>query len=446
MTFSNAGEVYAYLDRYLNFERKVQPTAYRLDRMQALKELFGRPDECYRIIHVAGSKGKGSTATMMASIMQKAGGRVGLYTSPHLLSFTERIAINGVPVDDQTLFACATEISDLMEQKTEADFPGGETPTYFELLTMLGFLCFRRAGCTDAVIEVGLGGRLDSTNVVVPAVSIITPIELEHTDLLGTTIPEIAYEKAGIIKPGVPVFTSATRSDALAVFRARATELISPLTILDEVAEITECSIDKQGTSATVRWKHGSTFGLPLKLRTPMIGSVQARNAALAATVASALGYDDETIAQGIATARLRARFEILDGNPVVILDGAHTADSIRACSDDFARLFPEGGVLLFGCAKGKPPRLMAAALRKGFPEVLITKPGSFKESDTAEIEEAFKAEGFRTTRNDDTRMAIHEALKLASIRGVPLLVTGSFYLCAEAATIVDAMMIKGKY
>lgn len=445
MTFSDAGEVYAYLDRYLNFERKVQPTAYRLDRMQALKELFGRPDESCRIIHVAGSKGKGSTATMIASILQRAGGTVGLYTSPHLLSFTERIAVGGAPVDDGTLFACAAEISDLMERKTEADFPGGETPTYFELLTMLGFLCFRRAGCTDAVIEVGLGGRLDSTNVVFPAVSVITPIELEHTDLLGTTIPEIAFEKAGIIKPGVPVFTNATRPEALEVFRARASELGSRLTILDEVANVTECSIDKQGTSATVRWRDESIFGPPLTLRTPMIGTVQARNAALAATVARSLGYDDGTIAGGIAAARLRARFEILPGNPVVILDGAHTADSIKACSDDFTRLFPEGGTLLFGCAKGKPPRAMAEALRAGFSEVLITKPGTFKESDTAEIEEAFKAEGFSATRNDDTEAAIYEALSQASGGGVPLLVTGSFYLCAAAAAILEMLASQGK-
>lgn len=441
MTFNSPEEVYAYLDRYLNFERKVEPTAYRLDRMQALKELLGCPDECYRVFHVAGSKGKGSTATMLASILQVAGARVGLYTSPHLLSFKERIAINGIPVDNQILYASAREISDLMENKTALDFPGGETPTYFELLTILGFLCFRRAGCTDAVIEVGLGGRLDSTNVVTPAVSIITAIELEHTDLLGTTIPQIAYEKAGIIKPGIPVFTSATRPEALAVFRARATELGSSLTILDEVAEITECSIDKQGTSASVRWNQGSRFDSLLHVRTPMIGSVQARNAALAATVAKSLGYDDSIIAKGISAARLRARFEILSGDPVVILDGAHTADSIHACTDDFTRLFPEGGILLFGCAKGKLSRLMAHALRKGFSEAIITKPGTFKESDTSEIEEAFMAEGFKTTRNDNTKAAISEALKRASIQSLPLLVTGSFYLCAVVAAILDSML-----
>jgi len=439
MIFTNADAVYAYLDRFLNFERKLEPTEYRLDRMQKLKELFGRPDEGYHIIHVAGSKGKGSTATMLASILQASGATVGLYTSPHLLSFTERIAIQGVPVDDKTLFAAAGEISGLMEHESPDDFPGGESPTYFELLTMLGFLCFRRAGCTDAVIEVGLGGRLDSTNVVQPLASVITPIELEHTELLGTTIPEIAWEKAGIIKQGVPVFTSAARPDALAVFRARATELGSALTVLDEVADIVDCAIDETGTSATVRWRDEERFGSALRLHTPMIGTVQARNAALAATVARSLGHGDEAIVSGIAAASLRARFEIVRGNPVVILDGAHTADSIKACADDFARLFPGGGVLLFGCAKGKPPRPMAQSLRAAFSEVHVTKPGTFKESDPADIESAFLAEGFAVTRIDDTRAAIDAALRAASERGLPLLVTGSFYLCAAAASVVDA-------
>jgi len=438
MTFDDADGVYAYLNRFLNFERKLEPTEYRLDRMLALMDLFGHPDKAYRVVHVAGSKGKGSTATMIASIIEEAGGVVGLYTSPHLLSFTERIAVNGVPVSPDILLPCARELSERMDKETPEDFPGGEAPTYFELLTMLGFLCFRKAGCTDAVIEVGLGGRLDSTNVVTPVASVITPIELEHTDILGDTIEKIAGEKAGIIKQGVPTFTSAAKKEALDVFRAKSAALGSQLTILDEATEIIGCEIARAGTSATVRWRDGAS-GPALSLRTPMIGAVQARNAALAATVARHLGYGDDEIVAGIAKASLRARFEILDGDPVVILDGAHTADSIAACADDFRKLFPDGGDLLFGCAKGKPPRPMAASLRAAFSSVIVTKPGTFKESDTAEIEAAFLAEGFKVTRMDDTDGAIKTALAAARVKKAPLLVTGSFYLCAAAAAIVDA-------
>lgn len=439
MTFGSSDDVYAYLDRFLNFERRLEPKAYRLDRMQALRELFGRPDAAYRVVHVAGSKGKGSTATMIASILGIDEPTVGLYTSPHLLHFTERIAINLAPVSEQAIIKAAIELSDRLETESPEDFPGGETPTYFELLTMLGFLCFRNAGCTSAAIEVGLGGRLDSTNIVEPVACAITPIELEHTDLLGTTIPEIAAEKAGIIKRGVPSFTSATRPEALQVIRARAREMGSMLRVLDEEATIREYSISQAGTRAIIDWRDDSLFAGPLELSTPLIGLVQARNAALAAMVCRTLGSSVASIQRGIAGARLRARFEIITGDPVVVIDGAHTADSVRACADDFGRLFPAGGALLFGCAKGKPPRPMADALSGLFRSVTVTRPGTFKESDPAEIAAAFGDAGYAVTRIDDTNEAVTLALEDARRRGLPLLVTGSFYLCAAAAAIVDA-------
>lgn len=439
MTFSTSDDVYAYLDRFLNFERRLEPKAYRLDRMQALRELFGRPDAAYRVVHVAGSKGKGSTATMVASILGIDEPVVGLYTSPHLLHFTERIAINLLPVSEPAIIEAAIELADRLATESPSDFPGGETPTYFELLTMLGFLCFRNAGCTSAAIEVGLGGRLDSTNIVQPVACAITPIELEHTDLLGTTIPAIAAEKAGIIKPGVPCFTSATRPEALDGIRDKARLMGAPLRVLDEEATLEAYTIDQSGTTALVRWRDDSLFAGPLELHTPMIGLVQARNAALAAMLCRSLGASVEAIQQGIARARLRARFEVIPGEPTVVLDGAHTADSVRACADDFGRLFPGGGVLLFGCAKGKPPRPMADALDALFDSVIVTKPGTFKESDPAEIAAAFGDAGYSVTRVDETNEAVHLALEQAGRRGLPLLVTGSFYLCAAAAAIVDA-------
>lgn len=432
--FNDPSEVYSYLDRYLNFERRLEPKAYRLDRMQALREMFGAPDSAYRVIHVAGSKGKGSTATMIASVLSGHGERTGLYTSPHLISFTERIAVDGSPVDDKILLESASELAEKIEATGPDDYPGGETPTYFELLTLLGFMCFKKAGCVNAVIEVGLGGRLDSTNVVEPAVCAITPIELEHTDLLGDTITAIAGEKAGIIKSGVPVFTSARRPDAVGVIRRRAAELSAPLTVLDETVDLTACEVSTRGTKARLVWKVPTQGRAPLELATPLIGSVQAMNAALAALVSISLGYDDEAIRRGLARARLRARFEIVEGDALAILDGAHTEDSIKASVDDFSRLFPSGGILLFGCAKGKPSRPMAAALRAAFGEAVLTRPGSFKESDPDETEAAFIAEGFSVIRIDDTSTAIELAIDIAERRGLPLLVTGSFYLCGAAA------------
>ena len=441
MRFEDSGQVYAYLNRFLNFERKLQPTEYRLDRMARLKEMFGRPDEGYRVCHVAGSKGKGSTATMLAAMLSASGRRTGLYTSPHLLSFKERIAIDGVPVDDGTLVACAEELSEKIDEATPDGYPGGEEPTYFELLTMLAFLCFRRAGCTDAVFEVGLGGRLDSTNVVKPIACLITPIELEHTELLGDTIAKIASEKAGILKPGVPAFTSAAKPEALRVIRERAAELGCELTVLDEVVELSGVTMSERGTEAEARWLVPDALAarLPARLSTPMIGAVQIRNAALAALAAASIGLGERDMTRGLRAARLRARFEILDAGTRVILDGAHTDDSIRACVDDFSRLFPGGGALLFGCASDKAAGAMADSLRSAFSEVVITRPGTFKESDTASLERTFLERGFKARRIDDTAEAIATAIDGAIAAGLPLLVTGSFYLCAYAAAELES-------
>jgi dihydrofolate synthase/folylpolyglutamate synthase len=437
--FADPAAVYDYLNRFLNFERKLDPKEYRLDRMLGLRELFGRPDKAYKVIHVAGSKGKGSTATMIAAIMELHEGPVGLFTSPHLIDFTERIAVAGSPVDTSILLSCATSLAERMAGKLPDDFPGGETPTYFELLTMLGFLCFKEAGCRRAVIEVGLGGRLDSTNVVVPEACIITPIELEHTELLGDTIPKVASEKAGIIKAGVPVFTSATRPEALQVFRETAARLQAHLFELDEEAVLRKIQIGAGGTAFTVEYADKALFPGVLELRTPMIGLVQARNAALAALVTRHLGVSLEHIQQGLATSRLRARFEIVQGDPVVVLDGAHTPDSVGACTADFSTLFPSGGLLLFGCAKDKQPRPLAKELAAGFSRVLITKPGTFKESDVKAIAQGFLEEGFQVTVIEDTQMGIQAALAEAAATDLPLLVCGSFYLCAEMAKMLSA-------
>lgn len=434
MRFASSSSVYEYLNSFMNLERALDPKSFRLDRMEALRELFGRPDESYRITHVAGSKGKGSTATMLAAVMDEDSGPTGLYTSPHLLDYTERIAIAGRPVVDAVLLPAAEALAAGLEAAGDSYVPGGEPPTFFELLTMLGFLCFKAAGCDRAVVEVGLGGRLDSTNVVSPEACVITPIELEHTEILGDTIAKIAAEKAGILKPGVPVFTSAVRPEALEVIRARAEALGCPFYALDEEAAIRDVSIGAEGTRAVVSYRDASLFGHDLELRSPMAGSVQARNAALAALAARKLGMGEEAIRAGIAKARLRARFEILPGDPVVVLDGAHTPDSVAAAAADFKTIFPAGGVLLFGCAKDKAPAAMAASLRESFGEVIVTRPGTFKQSDTESIAAAFASSGYAVTRIDDTEEAFRTALALARGKGLPLLVTGSFYLCGIAA------------
>jgi dihydrofolate synthase/folylpolyglutamate synthase len=436
--FASSDDVYEYLNRFLNFERRIDPKEYRLDRMIRLKQLLGRPDEAYRIVHVAGSKGKGSTSTMIAAILQSRSGPIGLFTSPHLLDFTERIAVDGQPVALPLLLDCAETLASRMAGREPAEFPGGETPTYFELLTILGFMCFKAAQCKWSVIEVGLGGRLDSTNVVMPEASVIMPIEREHTEILGDTIPKIATEKAGIIKPGVAVFTSIRRPEALSVIRTIAAERKAPLTVLDEVAAISDVQVNRGGTAGTIEFADRAMFPHAIRLRTPMIGRVQLENATLAALVTRHLGADITAIQSGIARARLRARFEIIDGTPPVVLDGAHTPDSIQACVNDFSTIYPDGGVLLFGCAKDKQVEAMAAILAADFDRVIVTMPGTFKESDIDMMAEAFRQSGMNVVVVNDTLQAIEMALAEASARALPVLVTGSFYLCARLARVLQ--------
>ncbi len=219
--FADPDDAFAYIESFTNFERRrLTPLdrEYRLDRMFSLLEHFGRPHEAFACFHVAGTKGKGSTAAFLAGALRAAGHRTGLYLSPHVSSYNERITIDGDAVAPALLTEVASRIAAELDAGALEDLRGGFGPTTFELLTLLAFLCFRESGCREAVIEVGIGGRLDATNVVTPTASVITPLDLEHTQLLGDTLASIAREKAGIIKPGRPAFVGHQLPEAREVF------------------------------------------------------------------------------------------------------------------------------------------------------------------------------------------------------------------------------------
>ena len=435
MQFSNAAEVYTFLNGFINFERKHgQRNEYRLDRIRGLMERAGRPDRAIGCYHVAGSKGKGSTATMLAAVLLQRDGPIGLFTSPHLLHFTERIAIDGQAVSEAILLPAAVEMTVCLTSTNPQDYALVDCPTFFELLTLLAFLCFRLAGCRQAVIEVGLGGRLDTTNIIAPVACLLTAIELEHTEILGHTIELIAAEKAGIIKSGVPVFSSAQKEAAVQVFRATALVKGAAWHCLDDEVTIDDRRIDRSGSHALLRFRDQPAGDNSLTVSVGLIGDVQLRNAALVSLVARHFGYTPSQIQAGLLAAKLRARFEIIPGDPTVILDGAHTVDSVAACRDQLVRLFPEGCCLLFGCAIDKPAAAMAAVFGSEIKRLFVTKPGPFKESDPAAIAQAFERHGFAVQLVVDTAEAIRQAAAAARKSHLPLLVCGSFYLCAEVA------------
>jgi dihydrofolate synthase/folylpolyglutamate synthase len=444
LRFVDTDTLYAFLLGFVNVE-KGQKTVFKLDRMRALCESLGDPQAAYRAIHVAGSKGKGSVSTMIARVLEASGRRVGLYTSPHLLRWKERISLAGNEMPEETILAAASEVLSLVDGRGPEDFPGGELPTYFELTTLIAFCAFRRAGCDRAVIETGLGGRLDSTNVVPSAASAITPIELEHTEWLGDSIELIAGEKAGIIKPGAPCYLSRQRDEAREVFARVCAERGSPLREAPELARTGDVSIGPTGTLARISFAKGSPlasrFPGGVEARTPMIGTIQAENMALALLVAGetepALMSPDAV--RGLARSFLPARFQLLGLDPPVVLDGAHTPASIGLSLESLETLFPGPKALLFACADDKKHKEMAALLAPNFDRITLTKPGAFKRGDLAALAASFGIAGARFRAKENYAEAIAFAREEAASLGMPLLVAGSFYLCSEFARVFPA-------
>ncbi|GHV96492.1 bifunctional folylpolyglutamate synthase/dihydrofolate synthase [Spirochaetia bacterium] len=431
--------------------------------MESLAELAGRPDRCAPSIHIAGSKGKGSVTGMIVSMLEADGRRVARYMSPHISDFRERISLGNSFFDEAVYRAAGDELRELVEQRLppakhslfDPACEDGEAPSFFELLTLYFFLCARCAGCDALVVETGMGGRLDSTNIVDPLVSVITLIELEHTAFLGKTITAVAGEKAGIIKSGRPLILAKQRGEALEVFRKKAEEQRSPFLYFPELVELRDIKIHAAGTNFTMSLKPAADtryaqlqqaplFPPLLNLAVPVPGLIQAENAGLAilAMKAAFPQTGDGAIRRGLEHFRLPARFELLLQDPPLIIDGAHTPESAAGCAETFCSLYGEGGILLFGCAADKNAAAMAEMLLPRFSRIIITTPGTFKTSDPGKVYEAFNAclarrvQGCaatgRVTLVRDTKEALKQALNLARGEKLPVLCMGSFYLAAE--------------
>ena len=412
---------FAWFEAFTNLEKgRHVPRHYRLDRMRALLAAFDHPHRGIRAIHIAGSKGKGSTAAFLQSILTAAAYRVGGYYSPHVTSYRERFVLSPHPATDSTLLELMRQIERHVRHAMAAD-PTAE-PTTFELLTLLAFLLFRDAQLDWVVLETGLGGRLDATNVVTPVASVITPIELEHTEYLGNTIPDIAAEKAGIIKQGVPLFISRQQPEALETIVREASRLGCPLWQFS--AEVRDMITEGNAADFTLA-RHNEHFAVELLLS----GEHQARNAALAAGVARELlpQLSHAAIEDGLRQAWLPGRLERVGEAPACYLDGAHTTDSARAVVEAFGALTGEPRVLLFGSAVGKDVAALARVLAPHFAAVVVTRAGTFKPADPATAVAAFKALGIDAHLQPDPAAALQLARTLAGPDG-SVLVTGSFY------------------
>lgn len=374
--------LYSFVDYSLTRNLRYSAEKFDLTRMVALLERLDNPHQACPVIHVAGTKGKGSTAALIASVLQAGGYRVGFYTSPHLQEYTERIQVNGQPISP-------AEMVELVEY-IKPHVAAVEHLTTFEITTALAFLCFARQKTEVAVIEVGLGGRLDATNVVNPLVSVITSLSLDHMAVLGDTIEKIAFEKAGIIKPGRPVVLAPQTENARHVVEKTAIERGSRLVEVgkDYLFSSLTHSLDGQTLcvwpvdSGNHRPDENSSGALPgsIQFKIPLLGFHQVENAATAFAAlqvarSQGLVVSEESIVKGMAAVCWPGRFEVLSREPLLIVDSAHNPDSaqkLRRTIDDYLPGRPI--VLLFGASEDKDIAGMFAELLPRVSRVVATQ------------------------------------------------------------------------
>ena len=369
----------SWLYGYADFERDAgigggPPFERGLQRTAGLLDVLGDPHARLRILHVAGSKGKGSVCALVASAAEAAGLHVGLYTQPHLHSFRERFQIDGRPIDQESFVHLVERMRDAVE-RTRGETSG--VPTTFEISTALALAWFRMEDVDLAILEVGLGGRLDATNAVTPDVTAVTTIVREHTRLLGDTLPEIAREKAAIAKPGVPMLVSDQSPDVLNAIRqvaeiAGARVRVAPPLHTEPVAAW------RDDRAATVARDPHSGDALPLGLAGPH----QARNAGLAYAICRALGdrgvaIPRDAIRAGFGAVRWPGRLELVGRDPPVVVDGAHTAEAIDVVVATLRQqLRLRRGPVIFGALRDKSVRQMTDALRPFATQFIVIEPG----------------------------------------------------------------------
>jgi dihydrofolate synthase/folylpolyglutamate synthase len=474
----------AYLYGRINYERtptaSYRPNEFKLDRMRELLALLGDPHDGLKIVHVAGTKGKGSTATMIAAVLSAAGYRTGLYTSPHLERLEERMMIDGVVCSSEELVELVALIRPAADAMDAAGASAGSRrigPTFFEITTAMAMLYFARRGVDAVVLEVGLGGRLDSTNVCQPLVSVITSISFDHMKQLGNTLVAIAGEKAGIIKPGIPVVTGVTQDE--------------PLQVIERVARQQGCRLYRMGVDFDYSYEQpaapdrGAAYeassavtrgivhyrerdveevaALERRLESVSLGLLGRHQAANAAVALATLGLlqkmgwqiSEDAIRRGLADVRCPARIEVVQQRPTVVLDVAHNVASIEALVQVLDENFVASRrVLLFASSKDKDARGMLRRLLPHFDQVVFTRflnnPRSADPDELAQVARELAAEPDCRWPHGETNI-IHvcpdpeSAWRQMSSFINPedlVCVTGSFFFAAEMRPLLQQPLI----
>lgn len=430
----------------INYER-IHAEAYstsdfKLDRMRRLLELMGNPHEAIPAVHVAGTKGKGSTCSMIASMLSASGYKCGLYISPHIHEFEERFTINGRSPSKTQLVDLVNRLMPTIAYMD--NLPGRMQPTYFELATALAWQYFVDHRVDVAVLEVGLGGRLDSTNLCRPVVTIITNVSRDHMQVLGSTVHQIAYEKAGIIKQGVPVITGVDHSDALSMVESTSAERRSPLSLLGRDFQLSRRTVDEHGVAKIdVTTRNSSFHEMPIVLRGPH----QSQNGALALAAINELRQqewklDDDDLRTGLQQVEWPARVEVISTEPTVIVDAAHNWESARA----LIAALGEGPkyrkkILIFAATKDKDISGILRQLIAEFDSIILTRyvenPRGVPIAELQELVQVITTKPFHSA--DTPQSAWRLAMSLAMPDDL-IVITGSFFLIAEIRHLIAAL------
>lgn len=421
--------LYSFVDYSLKHSSELAKADFNLNRMFALMESLGEPQKKYPVIHVAGTKGKGSTSALCAAGLQAAGYTVGLYTSPHLLDYVERIQINGEPISHEQLIELVEEIKPHVAKI--------EKLTTFEITTALAFMAFGKYGINAAVFEVGLGGRLDATNIVTPKVSVITSLSYDHMAVLGNTLALIAGEKAGIIKDSVPVVSSPQKDEALEVLERVAKQKNSEITLIgrDVTFELVKSSLEGQELAVSGQQSDVGGLSSVVKLQIPLLGAHQVENAATAyaALKASGIPISDEQIQKGFSQVKWRARFEVARTEPPVIFDSAHNQDSFEKLRETLETYFPGRPVyLIFGASEDKNIPGMFAEMKSKIRKIIITRADHPRALEVEKIRSLADQAGTESEAVVPVKDALARALDLSSKDGSIVLSAGSMFVTAE--------------
>ena len=394
-----------------------------LSRITELLSALGNPEKSLRCVHIAGTNGKGSTSAMLDSILREAGYKVGLFTSPYIETFNERIMYNGNPINNDELCRLVSEIAPIAEAMDDP-------PTEFELITALGFVYFKEKGCDVVVLEVGMGGRLDSTNVIDnPYLSIITGIALDHVGFLGDTVEQIAAEKAGVIKEGVPVLYGGEIPSVKEIIESTANGKNAPFHQTDR----SSLRVKKADFSGTVLDYDGME-----DLDLPLLGLYQPKNLATVVTAARILNtrglvIADSAIREGIAKTKWKARFEVLSEKPLFLFDGSHNMQGIDAACEAFAHYFGnEKLYLVTGVMADKAYDAMADKLVRFAKKVFTVTPDNPRALAAKDLAALYRAKGVNAESFDSVEAAVTAALSQAKTNNYAVAALGSLYMYGE--------------